>query len=53
MNWVMKCARSVEILLGDCDLGSFMCVSNKSLGVNYLCATVFRGLSGGVLGVVG
>ena len=33
MNWVIKRARSVEISLGDRDLGSLMSVINETLGV--------------------
>ena len=34
MNWLIKFARSVEVALGDRDLGSLASVINETLGVN-------------------
>ena len=34
MNWLIECARSVEVTRSDQDLGSLMSVINETLGVN-------------------
>ena len=34
MNWVVKRARSVEILLGDRELGSLLSVIDETLDIN-------------------
>ena len=40
MNWVIKRARSVEISLGDRELGSLSSVINETLEINDRIATV-------------